>query len=91
MVNEGTRRPMPVNWAARRAQVPSNAIHRSLFHKVDYYGTLEAFSKEKLTVPRNDLNNIYGTSMGEQVFPSPYKKPVISAVNPLGENSGQCE
>ena len=48
MVNEGTRRPMPVNWAARRAQVPSNAIHRSLFHKVDYYGTLEAFSKEGL-------------------------------------------
>jgi hypothetical protein len=43
MVNEGTRRPMLVSWAVRRAQVPSNAIHRSLLHKVDYYGTLEAF------------------------------------------------
>jgi hypothetical protein len=54
-----------------------------VLHKVYYYGTLEAFSKENLTVPRNDLYDIYGTSMGEQVFPSPYKKPVISPVNPL--------
>jgi hypothetical protein len=54
-----------------------------VLHKVGYYGTLEVYSKENVTVPRNDLYDIYGTSMGEQVFPSPYKKPVISAVNPL--------
>jgi hypothetical protein len=30
MVHEGTRRPMLVSWAVRRARVPSNAIHRSL-------------------------------------------------------------
>jgi hypothetical protein len=30
MEYEGTRRPMLVNWVVRRAQVPSNAIRRSL-------------------------------------------------------------
>lgn len=30
MVYEGIRRPMLVSSAVRRAQVPSNAIHRSL-------------------------------------------------------------
>jgi hypothetical protein len=29
------------------------------------------------------LYDIYGTSLGEQAFPPPYKKPVISAINPL--------
>jgi hypothetical protein len=55
-----------------------------VLHKVNYYGTLEALAKKPLTVPRNDLYDIYGTSLGEQVLPSPYKKPVISAVDPLG-------
>jgi hypothetical protein len=44
-------------------------------HKRLYQGTL--------TVPRNDLYDIYGTSAGEQVFPPPYEKPVISTINPL--------
>jgi hypothetical protein len=47
MVHEGTRQPILVSWAVRRAQVPSNAIHRSL-PKVDYYGTLEGLAKERL-------------------------------------------
>jgi hypothetical protein len=82
MVHVGTRRPMLVSWAVRRAQVLSNAIHRSLAQ-----GRLSwnpgSLSKENLTVPRNDLYDIYGTSLGEQGLPSSYKKPVIAAVNPL--------
>lgn len=86
MVYEGIHQPMPVSLAVRRAQVPSNGIHRSLAQttRSNYCGILEASTQEKnLTVPRNDLYDIYGTSLGEQVFPSPYEKPVISAVNPL--------
>ena len=82
MVHEGTHRPMLVSWAVRRAQVPSNAIHRSLA-QVRLLWKPGSFSGRNLTVPRNDLYDIYDTSLGEQVFPSPYKKPVISAVNPL--------
>lgn len=82
MVHEGTRRPKLVSLAVRRALVPSNGIHRSL-PQGQLLWDIGSFSKEALTVPRNDLYDIYGTSLGEHVFPSPYKKPVISAVNPL--------
>jgi len=82
MVYEGTRRPMLVSWAARRAQVPSNAIRRSLA-RGRLLWNLGKLQQRSLTVPRNDLYDIYGTPPGEQVFPPPYKKPVISAVNPL--------
>jgi hypothetical protein len=43
----------------------------------------ETLAKRKLTVPRNDLNNIDSMAVGEQVLPSPYKQPVICAINPL--------
>jgi hypothetical protein len=64
MVHEGTHRPMLVSWAVRRAQVPSNAIHRNLTQG-RLLGNSGSISKENLTVPRNDLYDIYGTSLGE--------------------------
>ena len=60
-----------------------------VLHKVDYYGTLDASSRESLTVPRNDLYDIDGTSVGKQVFPPPYEKPVIPAINPLEGHTAQ--
>lgn len=70
MVHEGTRRPMLVSLAVRRALVPSNAIHRSLAQGQLLWDPGSS-SKEALTVPRNDLYDVYGTSLGEQIFPSP--------------------
>jgi hypothetical protein len=83
MEYEGIRRPMLVSLAVRHAQVPSSAIHRSLAQCRLLWnpgGSIQG----NLTVPRNNLHDIDGTSASEQVFPPPYEKPVISAINPLG-------
>ena len=60
-----------------------------VLHKVDYYGILDASSREPLTVPRNNLYDIDGTPAGKQVFPPPYEKPVIPAINPLEGHAAQ--
>lgn len=75
---------MLVSLAVRHARVPSNAIHRSLLKDGLILWNSRRFVNEILTVPRNDLHDIDGTSASEQALPSPYEKPVISAINPLG-------
>ena len=81
----GIRRPMLVSLAVPHARVPSNAIHRSLVK-----GRLVLWNPGRfiLTVPRYDLHDIDGTSAGEQAFPPPYEKPVITPINPLGRRGG---
>ena len=79
----GIRQPMLVSLAVRHARVPSNAIHRSLVKGQFVLWNPGHFTNGILTIPRNDLHDIDVTTAGEQVFPPPYEKPVISAINPL--------